>query len=215
MDGTLTRTNQLVFDTFNHVTDKYLNRTYSPEEITAMFGPPEDIAIQKLVDKFDFENAMRDFYNYYREHHNTKAELHDGIREVLLTLNAADISLGLFTGKGRVSTEITLEKFGLNDYFAAVVSGNDVKRHKPAGEGIQRALHEMNIAAEDALMIGDSVADVNASREAGVDIAIVLWDSFGYNRVIKHETQYRFFTIEEFRQWIYKLIKITINESET
>lgn len=215
MDGTLTRTNQLIFDTFNHVSDIYLNRRYSPEEITAMFGPPENIAIQRLVDAADTEHAMRDFYNYYTEHHETKADLYDGIREVLEKLRSADIMLALFTGKGRLSTEITLEKFGLHEYFPVVVSGNDVIKHKPAGEGIRRALDKMNLTETDAIMIGDSVADVKASREAGIDIALALWDSYSYERVIQYETRYRFYTIAELNRWIDKLIKITINESKT
>ncbi len=42
MDGTLTRTNQLIFDTFNYIAGKYEGRRYSEQEITAMFGPPEE-----------------------------------------------------------------------------------------------------------------------------------------------------------------------------
>ena len=36
IDGTLTATNNLIFATFNHVTEKYLGRTYTPKEITAL-----------------------------------------------------------------------------------------------------------------------------------------------------------------------------------
>lgn len=207
MDGTLTRTNQLIFDTFNYITEKYINRTLTPDEITAMFGPPEDSAIQQLVNESVFKTAMEDFYNYYRHYHNEKAELYDGIKEILNQLHAANIVLGLFTGKGRTSTEITLEKFELQKYFSVVVTGHDVTQHKPSGEGIKRALQQMHVASEDALMIGDSIADVYASREAGIDIAAVLWDSHGYDRVIKLDTHYRFLSIDEFRRWIDELVK--------
>jgi pyrophosphatase PpaX len=215
MDGTLTRTNQLIFDTFNYVTDKYSNRTYSPEEITKMFGPPEDIAMQRLVSESVYEDAMRDFYLYYRDQHAAKAKLYDGIKDTLQKVHDAGIPLGLFTGKGRTSTEISLEKFDLNKYFTVVITGHDVTRHKPSGEGIRRALQYMNIAPEDALMVGDSVADVRASREAGVDIAVVLWDSFGYDKVIAMETQYRFLSIDEFSDWMDKLITYRTNDNET
>ncbi len=207
MDGTLTRTNQLIFDTFNYITEKYINRTLSPDEITGMFGPPEDSAVQQLVDESVYKSAMEDFYNYYSQNHNEKAELYDGIREVLNKLIDANIVLGLFTGKGRISTEITLEKFELNKYFSVVVTGHDVTQHKPSGEGIERALKQMSVSAKDALMIGDSVADVRASREAGVDIAAVLWDSYTYDKMIKLDTHYRFLSIDEFHRWIDELVK--------
>lgn len=207
MDGTLTRTNQLIFDTFNYITEKYLNRTLSPDEITALFGPPEDSAIQRLVGEAVFNTAMEEFYDYYNQHHNDKAELYEGMSDVLNKLQSANISLGLFTGKGRVTTDITLEKLDLNKYFSVVITGHDVIQHKPAGEGIRRALRQMNIPANDALMIGDSVADVRASREAGVDIAAVLWDSFTYDRMIELDTHYRFLSINEFHEWINELVK--------
>ncbi len=207
MDGTLTRTNQLIFDTFNHVLEKYLGRKFSNKEITATFGPPEDVAIQNLVDESDFDSAMTDFYNYYRYHHNKKARLYDGISEILDTLYNENIILGLFTGKGRTSAEITLEKFNLKKYFSSVVTGHDVDRHKPSGEGITRALQEMKVSPADALMVGDSVADVKASREAGIDIATVLWDSYTYEQVIQLETKYRFLSIEDFRRWIFAVLK--------
>lgn len=206
MDGTLTRTNQLIFDTFNHVTEKYLHYRLTPSEITAMFGPPEDIAIKKLLGESRFEQAMEDFYNYYRAHHNEKAGMYDGISEILQSLHSTGIPLALFTGKGRPSTDITLEEFGLNNFFTVVITGHDVTRHKPSGEGIQKALRHMEIGPEDGLMIGDSAADVKASREAGVDVATVLWDSYGYDKVIDMDTTYQFFSIHELRQWIDEFI---------
>ena len=42
IDGTLTSTNQLIFDSFNFIAKKYLDKTFTDEEIIAMFGPPED-----------------------------------------------------------------------------------------------------------------------------------------------------------------------------
>ncbi len=207
MDGTLTRTNQLIFDTFNHIADKYLGRRFSSDEIVSMFGPPEEVAIRKLVGETDFRNAVTDFHAYYERHHNEKAELYDGIPEILDSLYNASITLGLFTGKGRRSTEITLEKFGLKNYFTSIITGHDVEQHKPSGEGIHRALDEMNIATEETLMVGDSMADVKAAKEAGVDIATVLWDSYSYDRVVQSESQYRFFSIKDFHLWINKLLK--------
>jgi len=208
MDGTLTRTNQLIFDSFNFLIDKYLGRKFSNDEIIALFGPPEDVAIRKLVDSEKFDEAMNEFYSYYKEHHNEKAELYDGITDILDLLYNAHIQLGLFTGKGSTSTEITLDKFGLRKYFSSIVTGHDVVRHKPSGEGISKALNELQLSVDEALMVGDAVADVKASREAGVDIAAVLWDSYGYDTVIRLDTNYRFTSVDEFRSWIDHMLSV-------
>ena len=49
MDGTLTQTNRLIYDSFNEIAQRYQGRTYSAEAITAMFGPPEEGALTIIV----------------------------------------------------------------------------------------------------------------------------------------------------------------------
>lgn len=213
IDGTITRTSQLIYDTFNYVTEKYINKTHSPQEIIAMFGPPEDFAIRKLVGSSDYDRAMKDFYLYYRQHHNQKAKMHNGIPEIIELLYNENIPLGVFTGKGFKTTEITLEEFGLTKYFCTVITGHDVKRHKPAGEGLELALQQMQVAPSDALMIGDSVADIKAARDAGVDIANVLWDLYSHDKTLTLDTDYRFLSTGDFRRWIDEFITMSRNNN--
>ena len=47
IDGTLTSTNQLIFDSFNHIAKKYLNRTFTDDEIISLFGPTEDAILKE------------------------------------------------------------------------------------------------------------------------------------------------------------------------
>ena len=49
IDGTLTSTNDLIFATFNYVAEKYLKRSYSPKEITALFGPTEEVILEEMM----------------------------------------------------------------------------------------------------------------------------------------------------------------------
>jgi len=49
IDGTLTSTNQLIFDSFNFIAKKYLNKSFTDEEIISMFGPTEDVILKKMV----------------------------------------------------------------------------------------------------------------------------------------------------------------------
>jgi phosphoglycolate phosphatase-like HAD superfamily hydrolase len=83
IDGTLTRTNELIFSSFNHVASKYIGRTLTPREITALFGPPEEVAIARVVGHQDAPAAMSDLCSFYRDQHRSLASLHDGIEEVL------------------------------------------------------------------------------------------------------------------------------------
>jgi pyrophosphatase PpaX len=205
MDGTLAQTNELIFNTFNYISKKYCNTPLTPEEITAMFGPPEDIAVQNMVPETIYDAVIHDFYKYYSENHEQKAILYPGMRDSLLKLKDSGFDIALFTGKGRVTTDITLTKLEIRDFFSIVVTGHDVKRHKPSGEGIQNILTHLGISPSDALMVGDSVSDVCAATEIGVDVAAVLWDSYGYDKMIRLNTTYRFLSLEDFHDWIHAI----------
>ncbi|MBA4312546.1 MAG: phosphatase [Chlorobiaceae bacterium] len=210
LDGTLTQTNELIFATFNHVTEKYLGKTYNPDEITKMFGPPEEIAIERLIGKERIDEAMDDFYLFYEKHHPRMANAYHGIREMLEYLKSKRLLLAIFTGKGKRSTLISLDILGIKKYFDSIITGSDVENHKPSAEGITRVMKEFELAPHQVLMVGDAVADVKAAHEAGVKIAAVLWDSYGKEKVMQMEVDYIFHNVSEFFGWL----KTSLNHSE-
>src|SRR3970040_2078907 len=86
IDGTLTSTNQLIFDSFNFIAKKYLNKTFTDEEIISMFGPTEDFILKKWCGE-NFEEARKDYYTHYSKNH-WKAELYPGMRDILDSLKS-------------------------------------------------------------------------------------------------------------------------------
>ncbi|MBI4810068.1 MAG: HAD family hydrolase, partial [Ignavibacteriales bacterium] len=195
-------TNELIFATFNHVAEKYLGRKYSPEEITKMFGPSEEIAVGRLIDKEHIDEAMEDFYSFYEAHHPKMANAYDGVREMLDFLKERGLLLAIFTGKGKRSALITLEEIGLKNYFDVIITGDDVQNHKPSADGIKKVMARFGLEPDQVLMVGDAVADVKAAHEAGVKIAAVLWDSYGRDKVMQMEVDYSFHNVSEFVEWL-------------
>lgn len=202
MDGTLTRTNDLIFASFNHVAEKYAGRTLTPVEIVALFGPPEEGALAKIIDGDRTGKAMDDLCDFYRTHHARLASLHSGVREMLEYLKGTGVKTAIFTGKGRRTASITLEEFGLASYFDVIVSGNDVDRHKPHPEGILRVLKQCAVPPQATIMTGDSVADIMASRGAGVRSVAVLWDAFDSEGVRRAGPDHTFSTVAAMDAWV-------------
>ena len=201
MDGTLTQTNELIFASFNHITQKYLGKCFTPKEIVGFFGPPEEGAIEKLLGAELLDQAMDELCEFYRTHHGAMAKLHSGIETILQLLKERGTRLALFTGKGHRTATITLEAFGIARFFEYVVSGNDVVNHKPHHEGIQKVLDKFSVSPNEVLMIGDSMSDVRASRGAGVKIAAVLWDSYDKERVLAANADFVFHNVGEMHEW--------------
>jgi len=202
LDGTLAQTNELIFASINHIAQKYLHKQFSPDEITKMFGPPEEVVIERLVGKENSQNALNDFFRFYELNHPSLADSYRGIKEILEFLSQNGVILTIFTGKGKRTALITLEHLGIKKYFDLIVTGNDVNEHKPSAEGICKVMSKFDLELDEVLMVGDSVADVKAAHEAGVQIAAVLWDSYGKDKVLQMEVDYAFFSTEDFMDWL-------------
>jgi len=202
IDGTLTRTNELIFATFNFIAEKYCGRTYEPREIIALFGPPEEGALVPIVGKDRLGAAMDDLCEYYRHNHNAMASLHAGMDDVLAFLKTKGIPLGIFTGKGRRTAMITLEALGIDGYFDMIVSGNDVVRHKPDPEGIRKFIDAYGLSPSGVLMVGDALGDITASKAAGASSVAVLWDSYDSARVARAGADAVFYEVSGFLRWL-------------
>jgi len=202
MDGTLTQTNQLIYDSFNYIAQKYTGRTYSIPEITAMFGPPEEEALLAIVRPEQIDSVMKDYLSFYRTHHNQLAQIYPGMENILSSIMERGKMLAIFTGKGTSTTKITLQEFHIEKYFDYVVTGNDVVKRKPSSEGLFKIMKHFALQPDEMLMVGDSVSDVKAAHEAGVKMAAAVWDSYAKEKVLQMKTDFVFNDIKEFQDWL-------------
>jgi phosphoglycolate phosphatase len=85
---------------------------------------------------------------------------------------------GTATTKGTPTTHAVLDQFGLLRFFDHV-QGTDGFPCKPAPDVIERSLAALGAKPEDCLFVGDSAADMEAGRRAGVSICAV---NYGYGR---------------------------------
>ena len=202
IDGTLTSTNELIFASFNHITKKYLDKSLTNEEVVSLFGPTED----KIIEDWFGENAekvKRDYYSFYNDNH-AMANLYPGVKELLQFLKEKNILLSIYTGKGRKAALLTLKKLEIYDFFDLIITGSDVKDHKPSPEGIEIFLDKYSLDKERVLMVGDAPADIKAARAAGVQVASAVWDSYAREEVLEMESNFVFHTVEEMKTFFEK-----------
>jgi pyrophosphatase PpaX len=84
-----------------------------------------------------------------------------------------------------------------------IITGDDVEKHKPDPEGIRLFLSRFNLQGERVLMVGDVANDVKAARDAGVKCALVLWDKFSREKFSGVEADFKFYSVEEFKKFIF------------
>ena len=108
-----------------------------------------------------------------RDHTQTKA--YPGVAAVLARLGGKKSTA---TTKGTPTTRVVLERFGLLPYFDHV-QGTDGFPAKPNPDVIFKALQGLAASPADCLFVGDSPADMEAARRAGVKSCAV---TYGYGR---------------------------------
>lgn len=204
IDGTLTSTNNLIYASFNYITEKYMGKTLKQEEIIGLFGPTEEQIIEKWFPD-NSEEVIEDYYEFYAGHHPEMVSLYPGIMDLLLEIKSQSITLGAFTGKGRRAATLTMEAEGIRQLFDMLISGDDVVNHKPHHEGIDKFLAEYNFTKNRVVMIGDAPADITASENAGVEIISVVWDSYAEEKVRSLNPKNLAHSVEELRNRLYGL----------
>ena len=206
LDNTLANTFGLILDTFNLIGEKYINKKFTMKEVVKLFGPTEKGILANLVDKKNYENAVKDFYEYYTKNHNRRVQLYDGIRDILELCKNNGIILCLNTGKGIESTLITLNHLQIKDYFSMIITGSDVKRPKPDPEGINRFIDRFNLDRAEVIFIGDSISDVKCAKNASILSGSALWDSCYKTEILALKPDYTFTTVEELKSQLEELI---------
>ncbi len=117
--------------------------------------------IGAIYDRFDEDALMR-------------WHLREGSEDLLSSLKAKGIKIGLVSNVGRKALGKALPKLGLRPFFDVAVSRNDVQYMKPSGEGLRLALGRLRAVQDRALYVGDSLDDVQAAKAAGVRVIIIV-----------------------------------------
>ena len=82
------------------------------------------------------------------------------------------------TTKGTPTTRVVLERFGLLPYFDHV-QGTDGFPAKPNPDVLFKALGSLGAEPGDCLFVGDSCADMEAAKRAGIKCCAV---TYGYGK---------------------------------
>lgn len=97
-----------------------------------------------------------------------------GARDLLRELRGRGLTVVLATSAPEEELEKLRATLEVEDAIAAVTSADDVAVAKPEPDIVRAALEKAGVPASEAIFIGDTVWDVQASQRAGVDCVAVL-----------------------------------------
>jgi HAD superfamily hydrolase (TIGR01509 family) len=105
--------------------------------------------------------------NYYGEL-SGRLRAFDGARELVRTLADRGLTVVLATSAPEKELAELRKVLNIEESITVVTSANDVSTAKPAPDVVEVALREADVPASEAIMVGDTVWDVEAAARAGV-----------------------------------------------
>ena len=114
----------------------------------------------------------------YAEHISVYSHLYPGAMEGLAELRGAGFPMACVTNKLAEFALPLLDRLGISHFFATVVGGECAPNPKPAPDALLLCAERLGIPVPQGLMVGDSLNDVGAARNAGCPVVCV---PYGYN----------------------------------
>ena len=187
MDGVIIDSEPLhkkaYFETFES-----LGLTVSEELYVTLTGSSTLNAFQKLIKHFNLSNNPEDlvkdkrkrYVNFFEKDPNL--HLVNGVEEIIKYFHKKGITLILASSSAMININRVFDRFNLQPYFKAKISGADLKESKPNPEIFEKAAILGGYSKENCIVIEDSDNGIKAANDAGIFV-------FGYkNPLVDNQT---------------------------
>ncbi len=178
-DGVLVDSERLHYEALAHVLrEEGMDLTWD-EFKQGCIGVPDRDAVRWALrrngvdDKTQVDDILRRKTELYDAWLPTKLQAMDGMADVVRTL-AQRFSLAVASGAFRHQIETVLQREGVRELFAVIVTPEDYQRGKPDPEPFLLAMERLNEQVEpplrphECLVVEDAPAGLQAARAAGM-----------------------------------------------
>jgi phosphoglycolate phosphatase len=180
IDGTLVDSQHLICGAVHQVYDRHGLPKPARERVLALVGLSLPDTFTRLADGAAHPveamvESYREAFSALRAQPNSMEPLYPGAEEAIVRLaKRDDIALGIATGKSLRGIEVVLGHYKLLAHFTTVQCA-DTAPSKPDPGMVLNALRETGRSADDTVLIGDSIYDMQMAKAAGVRALGVAW----------------------------------------
>lgn len=191
LDGTLIDSIADVTSAVNRVLGDSGLPPIEQESALALLGEGARIRTKKAfamrgvnLTDLELDSRTRDFARYYAENPLQHTKVFEGARELLDRLFANGIRVAVCTNKYEQSARDILTRLGLMPPVEDVAGSDTFGVQKPNADHVIKLLERMKADRSTAIMVGDSIHDIEAAHAAGIPAVAVTW---GYSTIPAHE----------------------------
>jgi phosphoglycolate phosphatase len=193
LDGTLVDTAPDLITALNHTIVAEGLTAVGYEDITHLVGQGAKMMIQRAyhlqgqtLDEDAVEPLLARFIAFYLSEMPGDSKPYPGVIAAMERLVAAGCKLAVCTNKIEQLALPLVQKLGLSEHFTVITGGDTFEMRKPHAGHILGTIARAGGDPQKSVMIGDSINDILAARNAGIPSVAV---SFGYSDVPVEQLQ--------------------------
>lgn len=200
LDGTLAETAGDLMAALNVVLGREGIAPLPVEQARTLLGAGGRALIQRgfavsgrSLEPPQLERLFADFLADYESHIAARSHLFPGVEAALDALHRSGCAVAICTNKMEKTSLMLLDALGVADRFRAICGQDTFGFHKPDARTLPAVITRAGGDPRRTVMVGDSVTDIAAARNAGIPVIAV---DFGYtdtpvgelgpDRVISH-----------------------------
>lgn len=182
LDGTVLNTQKMNIIPLQKLILEELGKDIPYDDLIKYCAYPGKQTIKMLG--FDNIETSYDKWVKYVNEFEEGAILYDGFNEVFKTLHNKGIKIGIASSKMKKQYEIDFLPTGLDRYIDCAVLAEDTTLHKPNPDPLLLGAKLLELAPENIIYVGDTIADETASKMAGMKFALASWGTFDASKIV-------------------------------
>lgn len=175
MDGTLLDSSRSITKSINFVRSELGLPPFSVDKVTKLINMPDQDLPKLFYEEIrPYSECRKIFEKHYYENCVKEMKLYDGIKDMLETLYSKH-DMAVATNAYEMFAKKMLKHLDIDRYFQVVLGSDTIKARKPDPKIIQHILKHFNASNKEAVLVGDSLKDEEAARNADIEYIFVDW----------------------------------------
>lgn len=186
LDGTLVDSYAALAEAVNFARREHGYVELTEEAIREFVGEGLDRLLQRAFTTEEIPASVRRaFEERYDQICCRESRILEDVEDTLRQLSELGVMMAVCTNKPTSFSRKILEFLELSGHFRAIVGPDLAGARKPDAQHVLRTLQEAGCSVRGALFVGDMPIDVQAARNAGIDVAVVASGSSSHAQLVK------------------------------
>lgn len=171
LDGTLIDSRIDLVNSVNYTLRKLGLEKKPLEEVMGLVGRGLRKLLSDALDSGEnhkLPEAIEIFRRHYHRHLLDNTILYPGVKKTLEYLREKSKCMVVITNKDSPFTRKILRGLKIRNYFHRIIGGEEQVEKKPSPWAINKLLKELKFSPPQSIIVGDSVYDIQAGKNAGI-----------------------------------------------